>query len=253
MREPLPKANDTSTTPIPSYIPEEMIPAWLWLKEKGLAALIMIVVGVLLVSAVAAYFSHGHQKAAQASAQLLAPPTIETLEKAVTDYGSTPAGIAAKLKLAKAYCDAAQYDQSLKAYEEFIKKHSAYPFADVARVGKGFALCGLNRMPEALEIFRTFRSQNPQHYLTPQAYLGEAACLTMQGNKSAATALLQELRAANRESAWENVAKRMEGAIERYQGATARPARTLLDQANTLAPAPVEAPAAAPKMAAPTP
>ena len=63
----------------------------------------------------------------------------------------------------------------------------------------------------------------------------------MQGKKDAAKALLQELRAANRETPWETAAKRMAGAIDRYQ---ARPTRSLLEQANALAPIPA-APAAA--------
>ncbi len=253
MSEPLPKTDKTATPPVPNYIPEDMIPAWLWLKEKGVTALIMIAVGVLLVTAAAAYFRHNDDKAAQASAQLLVAPTIDAMERAVTDYGSTPAGIAAKLKLAKAYCDAGQYDKALTAYDDFIKQHASYPFADVARVGRGFALCGQNNLAEAIPVFRTFRTQNPAHYLAPQAVLGEAACLAMQGNKSAAKALLQELRAANRETAWENVAKRMEGAIERYPGSAARPASTLLDHANALDPVRGDAPVTAPNAASPTP
>ena len=111
----------------------------------------------------------------------------------------------------------------------------------------GFALCGLNRLDEAITAFHDFREKNPGHYLTPQATLGEAACLAMQSKKDAAKDLLQKLRAANRETPWDAAAKRMEGAIDRYQ---ARPAHTLLEQANALAPIPAP-PIAAPSKATP--
>jgi tetratricopeptide (TPR) repeat protein len=244
MSEPLNKSSETTDTPIPAYVPDDMIPAWLWLKEKGLAALIMIVVGVLIVAGVSAFLRSRDQKATLASTQLLTEPTIEAMEKAATDYAGTPAGIAAKLKLAKARYDAGQYDQALASYDDFLKNHASYPFADVARVGRGYALCGLNDLPKALEVFRSFRTANPEHYLVPQTILGEAACLVAQGNKPAALELLQNLRAARRDTAWEAAARRMEGAIERYRGAANRLAPSLLDQANALAPLPGAAPVA---------
>jgi len=242
MSEPQKKADDLPD-PIPSSVPEDLIPAWLWFKENGTQWLVTIAVAILLAVGVSVFLRNRAGQAAKASEQLLAQPTIETLENAVANYGNTPAGAAAQLKLAKAYCDAGRYTDALSKYDDFIKKNGSYPFADVARVGRGFALCGLNQTDEAIAVFRSFREKNPGHYLVQQATFGEAACLAMQGKKDAAKALLQELRAANRETPWETAAKRMEGAIARYQ---ARPTRSLLEQANAIAPIPVApAPAAA--------
>ncbi|MEI8242110.1 MAG: tetratricopeptide repeat protein [bacterium] len=226
------------STTIPAYVPEDLIPAWLWIRENGVKWLVTLAVSVLLAVGVAVFLRNRAGQAAQAAEQLLAQPTIEALEKTVADYGSTAPGVAAKLKLAKAYCDAGQYEKALSEYDAFVRKHASHPFADVARVGRAFALCGLNQTAEALDVFRAFREKNPGHYLGPQTIFGEAACLVQQGKKDAAKALLQELRAANRETPWETAAKRMEGAIDRYQPQDRPAARSLLEQANALAPIP---------------
>ena len=242
MSEPQKNAADT-TVQVPAYVPEDLIPAWLWCRANGTQWLVTIAVAVLIAVGVSMFQRNRASQAAKASEQLLAQPAIDTLEKTVADFGSTPSGVAAKLKLAKAYYDAGQYDKALTTYEAFIKENGAFPFADVARVGRSYALCGLNRTEEAIAGFRAFRQQNPGHYLTQQTLLGEASCLAMQGKKDAAKALLQDLRAANRETPWETAAKRMEGAIDRYQVRSAP--RSLLDQANALAPmTPAPVPAA---------
>ena len=228
--------SDDVSIQIPAYVPEDMIPVWLWFREKGVQWLVTIAVGVLVVVGVLLFRQHGEDQAALASTQLLKEPTQDTLEKTVADFGGTPAGVAAKLKLAKFFYDSGQYDKALTEYDDFIKRNASFPFVDVARVGRGFALCGLNRTAEALEVFRSFRDKNPGHYLTQQTLFGEATCLTQQGKKDAAKLLLQEVRAANRETAWDVAAKRLEGAIDRYQPHAAP--RSLLDQANALAPVP---------------
>ncbi len=240
MSDPQKNAADTPT-PVPAYVPEDLIHAWLWCRENGTQWLVTLTAGILLAVGVTMFLRHRDTQALKASEQLLAQqPSVEVLEKTVADYGSTPPGIAAKLKLAKAYYDDKKYSDALAKYDDFIKENSAFPFVDVARVGRGYALMGLNRLDEAIAAFITFREKNPGHYLNQQTILGEAACLAMQGKKDAAKALLQELRAANRETPWETAAKRMEIAIDRYQ---AQSAHTLLEQANAIAPIPATAPA----------
>jgi len=234
MSEPLKPTDDVSIQ-IPAYVPEDLIPAWLWLRENGVQWLATIAVGVLIGTGVMLFLRHREEQAAKASEVLLKEPELGTLETAVAEFGNTPAGVAEELKLAKAYYDAGQYDKALAEYDAFIKKHGSFSFADVARVGRGFALSGLNRNDEAIEVFRTFWAKNPGNYLVPQTMLGEAACLAQQGKKDAAKSLLQELRAANRETPWEAAAKRLEGAIDRYQPHAAV-GSSLLDRANALAP-----------------
>ncbi len=234
MSDPL-KKTDEAPAQAPAALPEDLIPVWLWLRENGAQWLMAIAVGVLLAVGISFFLRNREERAARGSAQLLTPPSTDALEKTAQEFSGTPAGTAAQLKLAKAYCDAGQYEKALAEYDTFLRKHASFPFADIARVGRGVALGGLSRSDEAVAIFRSFRGQNPGHYLVPQTMLGEAACLAQQGKKDAAKALLQELRAANRETPWESAAKRMEDALDRYQGT--RPGmRSLLEQANALAP-----------------
>ena len=241
--------SDESSIPVPAYVPEDLAHAWLWCRENGAQWLVTLAVAVLLAVGVSVFLRNRDTKAAKASEILLAQqPAGDLLEKAASEFAGTPAGIAVELKLAKAYYDEKRYSEALAKYNDFIKANGAFPFADVARVGKGFALCGLNQYDQAIEVFRTFRAQNPGHYLTQQTLFGEAACLTMQGKKDAAKALLQDLRAGKRETPWDAAAKRMEGAIDRYQP---RASRTLLDQANEIAPLGAPAPAATPVPAKP--
>lgn len=218
---------------VPAYVPEDMISAWLWFRENGTQWLITIAAAVLLAVGVSVFLRHRAAQAARASEQLGAAPSVEALEKTIAEYGDTAPGVAAKLKLAKAYYDACKYPEALAEYDKFVAEHGTHPFADVARVGRGYALCGMNRNEEALAVFTSFREKNPAHYLAQQAAFGEAACLTMLGKKDAAKNLLEEIRVANRETPWESAAKRMEGAVDRYQ---VRAGRSLLEQADALAP-----------------
>jgi len=240
MSDPLKKTDETPVQ-VPASLPEDLIPVWLWLRANGAQWLMAIAVGVLVAVGISFFLRNREAHAAKGSAA----PSVDALEKTAQEFGGTPAGAAAQLKLAKAYCDAGQYEKALAEYDTFLRKQASFPFADIARVGRGFALGGLNRCDEAVALFRSFRGQNPGHYLVPQTMLGEAACLAQQGKKDAAKALLQELRAANRETPWESAAKRMEDALDRYQGN--RPGmRSLLDQANALAPMTLPAAKAAP-------
>lgn len=235
MSEPR-KTEVETTIPVPAYVPEDLVHAWLWCRTNGAQWLVAVALAVIVVTGFQMFQRSRDAKAAHAAEQLLREPNADALARVVAEAGSTSPGMAARLKLAKAYYDDGKYDLALTAYDEFIRDNKAFPFADVAQVGRGYALCGLTRLDESIECFRAFRQKNPGHYLAPQAALGEAACLTMQGKKDAAKVLLQNLRASNRETPWDAAAKRMEGAVDRYQ-ARAAGAMSLMDQANALAPA----------------
>lgn len=230
----IPSPASASAKPVPGFVPEEMIPVWLWVQEHGSHFLVLLFIVMIAGGGIVMYRQHRVAQDAKASEQLAAPSdSLDTLEAAVAQCGSTPAGTALKLKLAKAYYDAGKYEEALGTYETFIKKNPRHPFVDVARVGSGFALAALNRTDDALKLFRDFQQAHPDHYLAPQVAIGEAACLTMQGKKAEAKVLLEDMRAAHRDTAWDMAGKRFAGAIDRYE---ARPVKSLLEQANTLAP-----------------
>jgi len=235
--KPEPSAHTTPVDSIPSYLPEELILLWQWYRTHGRSilniALIVLIVGTLA----GVYWYHTQNQAEKASEQLsvTANISIESLEATVSHYGNTSAGIAAHLLLAKAYYDAGDFDKALTTYDSFLKLHPSHPFVQTAELGRGFAFIGLNRTEEAMQVFHAFQDAHSSHYLIPQVVLGEAACLAMQGKKTEAKALLENLRAAQRDNAWDLAGKRMEGAIDRYSGRLAT-SQSLFDQANALAP-----------------
>lgn len=221
--------------PIPAYVPEDFVPLWQWYQEHGKMALSLVCLAAILAAGAVAYQRHRESQAAKASEQIAANDTVDTLETTVKEYGGTAPGVAAKLKLAKAYYDAGRFDQALETYNDFVKQHASHPFVGTAQVGRGYALAALSRTDEALDAFRTFQKANPDHYLIPQVVLGEAGCLAVQGKKADAKALLEDLRAAHRDTAWDLAGKRLEGVIDRYSG-TRPGGRSLFDQADALAP-----------------
>jgi tetratricopeptide (TPR) repeat protein len=227
----------TPTTPaqnrVPANLPLEMLPVYDWWKANGSRMLTTAAIVVIAVSSTVIYLRYRSSRAAEAATATATARSLDELESAVDRYGSTPAGTASHLRLAKAYFDAAKYEDALRTYDTFIQKHSSHPFIEVAKLGRAQALEGLSRSAEALEIYRTFRAANRTHYLAPTAWMGEARCLALLGQKAEAKALLDDLRAAHAGTPWEAVAKHLQGVIERYDGRSLAPA-SLFDQANAL-------------------
>ena len=220
--------------PAPAYVPEDLAPAWEWFQTYGGQFLVLISIGIIVGFGSMYFVQHRAERAEKASTELLANDP-SALEDTIKKYGDTPPGIAANLRLAKAHYDAQNYTEALDDYDNFLKKHATHSFSDVARVGRAYSLAALGRGPEALAAFQTFKKEKPGNYLVPQATLGEAVCLAMADKKSEAKALLDDLRAANRETAWDLAAKRLQGVIDRYDGKV-MPVRSLFDQANALVP-----------------
>lgn len=237
LKTPVPAATPVASTPnpVPANLPLELLPVYDWWKANGSRFLTTAAILAIAVSGTLIYLRYRSSQMAEAVAVVSSARSLDDLESAVARYGSTPAGISAQLRLAKAYCDAGKYEEALARYETFVQKHASHPFVDVAKVGRAQALEGLNRTAEALEIYSAFRKANRDHYLTPTAWLGEARCLALQGQKAEAKALLDDLRAAKANTPWEGIAKHLQGVIARYDGRSLAPA-SLFDQANLLPP-----------------
>jgi predicted negative regulator of RcsB-dependent stress response len=215
---------------VPAKLPIELLPVYDWWQANG-NRMLMILASIVIVGS-ATFITLRYRSAKMTEAVLAATGarSIEELEEVVNRYAKTPAGIGARLRLAKAYYDAERYEDALEAYGQFASRHGAHLFADIAIVGRAQALEALDRLPEALEIFRAFRTAHPDHYLTPTAWLGEARCLAMQGQKPEALALLDELRVAKANTPWDPLAKDLQTGIERFDGRLIKPA-SLFDQA----------------------
>ncbi len=218
--------------PIPQNLPEELLPVFDWWHAQGkktvyLAAIALAVVGLAFI-----YTNNQKSKSRQASERLLAADSVEELEALVSQYGRTGAGTLAQLRLAKAYFDAGRYDDALARYDAFSGK-SAKRFADIAVLGRAHVLEAKGEINEARTVYAAFRQEKPDHFLTPQALMGEARCLAIAGNRDAATELLDVLIAAKAGTPWEDVAENLKDVVTRYEK---RAPVSLFDQADSLLP-----------------
>jgi hypothetical protein len=128
-RTPTPSGNT-----LPSNLPIELLPVYDWWKTNGSQFLVTLVTaGILFLGAWA--FMHTGNKKSQSPMRIGPGHSLEDLEVVVAKYGSTKAGNAARLRLAKAYFDAANYEEALNAYTVCLKKGPRRGFSGVAASG----------------------------------------------------------------------------------------------------------------------
>lgn len=216
--------------PIPEKLPEELLPLYDWWHAQGKQSAVIVVILVAAIGIGMLYRHHTQAKGLQAGERLLAAHSTEDLEVIVSQYGGTKAGSVAQLQLAKAYFDEGRYDDALARYDAFARK-SSNPFAAIAVLGRAHVLEAQGKIDEAQAAFAAFRQENSDHFLTPQAYLGEARCLAIAGDKQAASALLDKLIAIKSGTPWEDIADNLKEVVARYEK---RAPRSLFDQADLL-------------------
>jgi len=228
---------------IPESLPVEMLPLYDWWKANGSQFLVTVAAAAVLIGGAFAFKQYRAAKIAGANQELLKASSLEELESVVAKYGSTKAGNAARLRLAKAYYDASKYDEALNTYDDCIRKGAPIGFGEIAALGRAHALEGLNRLDEALAAFQDFDKANEGHNMQPMAKMGIARIYTLQGKKDEAKKLLENLKAQKTgDSAWEMAIANLEGVVDRYEP---RAARSLFDAADSAAKA-AAAPASAP-------
>jgi hypothetical protein len=177
---------------VPKNIPPELVPVYDWWIKDGKSTLVMVAIAAVVVGAFYGVKGWMKQRNANANAAVsqayLAQSSASDLETAVAQYGSSKAGVPLKLRLAKEYYDTASYDKALEIYDAIIAdKESAASYADIAVVGRAYALEGLKRYDEAQKDFAAFIADNEKNYLFLTAKLGEARCrvLAAQNDKAA--------------------------------------------------------------------
>lgn len=177
---------------VPKNIPPELVPVYDWWIKDGKSTLVMVAIAAVIVGAF--YGVKGWMKQRNADANVavsqayMGQSGAADLETSVAQYGSTKAGVPLKLRLAKEYYDTAAYDKALEIYDAILaKRDSATAYADIAAVGRAYALEGLKRYDEAQKEFAAFIADNEKNYLFLTAKLGEARCrvLASQNDKAA--------------------------------------------------------------------
>lgn len=238
---------NTNTEPeVPALVKKapELLPLWDWWVKEGRSTLTMLAIALLAVVAFYGGRNWLRRRDAAANAALVADAMnrqgaearVENLESAVSSYGSTKIGAKLRILLAKAYYDRERYQDALDTYDEIVKKSSTNPeFADIAVVGRAYALEGLSKYAEAGDAFTAFANDaaNTNSYLRLTAQLGAARCKALAGDKDAAVKELETLKEGTTDDVEKLRVENMIDAIKRHD--PTRAARSLFDKANDAA------------------
>lgn len=173
----------------------EFIPVIEWWEKDGKQTVIWLVAALAIFGGFKGWQHHTASVKAAASDALVSAYTTEEIEKAVADFGSKASGGVLKLRLAKSYYDAGNYDGALAQYEDAAASE-LNGFEAIPVVGKAQCLEAMGRTDEALAAFDAFVEANPKSYLTLTAQLGGARCLAAKGDKDGALKRLAALKEA---------------------------------------------------------
>lgn len=226
----------TSNENLPAFVKAapELLPVWDWWVKEGKSTLTMLLVVALAVAGFYAGRNWLRGRDAGANQALVNAYAVDELETAVADYGSTKVGPALRLRLAKAYYDAARYEDALAVYDTLVAKSGDNAaFADIAVVGRAYALEGQEKFKEAGAAFDAFAQANTNSYLLLTAQLGAARCKALQGDKDGAAKDFDALKEQAKDELAKTRIERMADAVKRHD--PARAARSLFDAANAAA------------------
>lgn len=235
---------------LPKGFPPELIPLYDWWKKEGKSWLVSLAIAAAVVGA---FYGAKHwikARQAAASSALSEASTADELETVVAQYGSSKAGAAMKLRLAKAYYDEGRYQD---AYDVYSKLDGSEPegLKDAVKIGLAFSLEGLKKFEEARDAFAKYAADeaNAKSYLLLAAKLGAARCKAQAGDKEGAIKDLEALKEkCEKDSMDEARIDSLIDACKRWEP------RSLFDAANAAAAQlDAAAPAAAPAPAAEKP
>lgn len=241
MSEQSPSSAKGNVAPsIPRSLPLELLPLYDWWKAKGGQFLIALVTALLLAGGALVYRQVRASRSIAANRDLMRAVSIEDLEAVVAQHGTTRVGNAARLRLAKAYFDASRYADALATYDACLKHRAPSGFDEIARLGRAHALEGLHRLDEAKAAYEALIAQLPaDHFLAPQAEMGVARVLTLQGQREEARQRLEELKTRlTGQPAWELAIAQLDSVLARYEPRAARSLFDLADQAAAGLPSP---------------
>lgn len=178
----------------------EFIPVIEWWEKDGKKTVICLVAVLAVFAGYKGVKAHVASVKAAASDALVSAYTTEEMEKAVADFGGKTAGGVLKLRLAKSYYDAGNFEAALEQYEDAAKGELS-GFEAIPVVGKAQCLEALGKTDEALAAFDAFAAENTNSYLTLTAQLGAARCLAAKGDKDGALQRLAALKETDDELA----------------------------------------------------
>ena len=219
----------------------ELYPLIEWWEKDGKSTVIYLLVAAIAVGGWYGWKHHRAAVKAAASSALVNAYTTEEIEDAVSKFSGSATAGALKLRLAKSYFDAGRFEEALAQYEALVGQ-APDGFADVPVVGKAQCLEALGKFAEAQKAFDAFAEANPKSFLALTAKLGAARSIAQAGDKKAALARIDALKAEFKDEGIEKArVEATETAIKRF-GQKAAPAPTPAPEKKAAAPAakPVE-------------
>ena len=184
-------------------------------EQFGRPVLFALAGALVIVTVFLGYKNKQAAKLGEASDLYWTARTPQELESIPEDYPKSPLAPLARLKAAKLYFDNGQYAQALNLYRDFQEQHPDHFMADTARMGEWHSREMLGQIQEALRSFARFAEEQPDHFLTPQAVLGHARCLETLGRHEEARAVYDLFLAAERHPAWTDAVKGKLNALKR--------------------------------------
>ena len=201
----------------------ELYPLIEWWEKDGKSTVIYLLVAAIAVGGWYGWKHHRAAVKAAASSALVNAYTTEEIEDAVSKFSGSATAGALKLRLAKSYFDAGRFEEALSQYEALVGQ-APDGFADVPVVGKAQCLEALGKFAEAQKAFDAFAEANPKSFLALTAKLGAARSIAQAGDKKAALARIDALKAEFKDEGIEKArVEATETAIKRF-GQKAAPA-----------------------------
>ena len=160
----------------------------------------------------------------ESSNALVASYTTDEFEGAVQKFGSSDAGGALKLRLAKKYFDDGRYEEAIEIYDGLAAK-APEGYADIPAVGKAQCLEAQGKYAEALSAYEAFAEANPKSFLALAAKLGAARAIALGGDKEKALAKLAEIKESVKDDEVSKArVESVEDTVKRHKAPVAAPA-----------------------------
>lgn len=181
---------------------EEVHEVVAFLRNNGMSIAIAIAIGVIASLGYIFYRNSQHQKRMYAARALANAETTEALEAITEDFKGTPSAKLAMLEQAANQYRAADYDQALESYADFIAANPEHDMASAAEVA--IALCheALGELEQTVDLTKKFLKRNPDSFVAPLATFAQARALAANGNVEEARAVYEDFIAANPDSRW---------------------------------------------------
>lgn len=166
-------------------IPDELLPVVEWWERDGKQTLAILAVAAVLVGCWFGVKGWRQARINAAGDALMNAESVEELEAAVASFGSSKSGPALRLRLAKAYYDARNYESASIAYGE-LQGNAPEGFEDLPYLGAAECLEALERYDEALKAFDAFVEERPASPFVFEARLGAVRVLAQSGDREGA-------------------------------------------------------------------